>query len=347
MMQLEFSFADIEFLEHQRFAHPHPWMQRKLEALYLKSQRLPHHTICQVCRLCGNTLRSYLREYQQGGLAAVQELPFHRPVGALQEHRASLREEFTRHPVASVKEAGARLFELTGLRRGLTQTRRWLHRLGFGWRRVGMIPAKADPLKQAEFKAQQLQPRLTEAQAGRRIVCFVDAAHFVFGAFLGCLWSLTRVFIPTPSGRQRFNVLGALNAVTHQLITVTNETYINAESVCALLRQVAASAGGLPVSLVLDNARYQRCAAVQSLAATLDIELLFLPPYSPNLNLIERLWKFVKKQCLNSRYHADFAAFRGAITECLASASVRHKAELDSLLTLNFQSFEKAQSMTA
>jgi transposase len=288
-----------------------------------------------------------LREYQHGGLAAVQELPFHRPVGALQRHRAALAEEFGRHPVASVKEAAASLSALTGLRRGLTQTRQWLHRLGLRWRRVGMIPAKADPLQQAQFKAQQLEPRLTEAHAGRRTVYFVDAAHFVFGAFLGCLWSLSRVFIRTPSGRQRFNVLGALNAVTHQLLTVSNETYINAQSVCALLRQVAARAGGLPVSLVLDNARYQRCATVQSLAAALDIELLFLPPYSPNLNLIERLWKFVKKQCLNSKYHADFAAFRGAITECLANASVPHKRELDSLLTLNFQTFEKAQSIAA
>lgn len=347
MIQLEFAFQDIEFLERQRFEHPHPWVQRKCEALYLKSLDLPHHTICKVCCICGNTLRGYLRQYQRGGLAQMQELPFYRPVSALQSHRQTLQEQFERRPPASVKEACARIRARTGLQRGLTQTRHWLLRLGLKWRKVGTIPAKADVSAQAEFKAQKLEPRLDEARAGRRAVYFVDAAHFVFGAFLGYLWSLRRIFVRTPSGRQRFNVLGALHAVTHELITVTNETYINAISVCALLRQLAERAGGLPVSVVLDNARYQRCKLVQGLAAELDIELLFLPPYSPNFNLIERLWKFVKKQCLNSQYHADFAAFKGAIVECITTASVRHKEELDSLLTLNFQTFEKAQSMAA
>ena len=102
-----------------------------------------------------------------------------------------------------------------------------------------MLPAKANPEKQNEFLEQELQPRLAEAQAGKRVVLFVDAAHFVLAPFLGFLWSVVRVFIPAPSGRQRFNVLGALNAVTHELITITNDAYITAESVCALLEKIA------------------------------------------------------------------------------------------------------------
>ena len=102
-----------------------------------------------------------------------------------------------------------------------------------------MIPAKADPEKQKEFLEQEIQPRLEEAQAGKRVVLFVDAAHFVLAPFLGFLWSVARVFIQAPSGRQRFNVLGALNAITHELITVTNDAYITAESVCALLEKIA------------------------------------------------------------------------------------------------------------
>ena len=98
------------------------------------------------------------------------------------------------------------------------------------------------------------------------------------------------------AGRQRFNVLGALNAITHELVLVTNDTYINALSVCDLLRRIAALGLTVPITLVLDNARYQKCHLVRNLAATLNIELLYLPTYSPNLNLIERLWKFVKKK---------------------------------------------------
>jgi len=71
-----------------------------------------------------------------------------------------------------------------------------------------------------------------------------------------------RVFIQAPSGRQRFNVLGALNAITHELITVTNDACITAESVCTLLEKIANLYVDIPLSIFLDNARYQRCILV-------------------------------------------------------------------------------------
>lgn len=210
-----------------------------------------------------------------------------------------------------------------------------------------MIPAKADPDRQASYLQHELEPRLAEAQAGQRVVFFVDAAHFVLAPFLGFLWSLTRVLLRAPAGRQRFNILGALNAVTHELLTVTNDTYITASEVCELLRQLAALNLSVPLTVVLDNARYQRCAQVVALATSLQIELCFLPPYSPNLNLIERLWKFVKKQCLYSTYYADFTAFKTAIVQCLVQTHTTHHSALASLLTLRFQLFEKAQFVPA
>jgi len=161
----------------------------------------------------------------------------------------------------------------------------------------------------------------------------------VFGPFLGYLWCLVRLFVPGPSGRKRYNVLAALDAITHRVIRVTNCQYINAESVCALLRQIAAAGLPRPITLVLDNARYQRCELVQSLARSLRIELLFLPGYSPNLNLIERLWKFVKKDCLACRWLETFEEFTATIDRCLNDLSTRHKTQMDTLLTLKFQMF--------
>ena len=81
------------------------------------------------------------------------------------------------------------------------------------------------------------------------------------------------------------------------------------------------------------DAGYQKCRLVRDLALSLGIELLFLPTYSPNLNRIERRWKFVKKQCLYSIYYNDFAVFKQAISACLAQTNTVHKATLDSLLT--------------
>jgi transposase len=210
-----------------------------------------------------------------------------------------------------------------------------------------MIPAKADIEVQADFLATQLQPRLHQAERGQRTVLFVDAAHFVYGPFLGFVWCLVRQFVQAPSGRKRFNVLAALDAITHQVIRVSNDGYINAESVCQLLRQIAAAGLARPITLVLDNARYQRCALVQALARSLKIELLFLPSYSPNLNLIERLWKFVKKECLASRYLASYDKFTAAIDDCLSNLHTRHKAKMDTLLTLNFQTFENEPILAA
>ncbi len=117
----------------------------------------------------------------------------------------------------------------------------------------------------------------------------MDAAHFVFGPFLGMLWCFQRLFVRAPSGRQRLNVLAALDAISHELVMVSNLSTVNAEVVCCLLGKLAA-ASTLPITVVLDNARYQRCLLVQQTACDLGIELLFLPPYSPNLNLIERPW---------------------------------------------------------
>lgn len=188
---------------------------------------------------------------------------------------------------------------------------------------------------------------MAEARQGRRDVYFVDASHFVLASFLGWLWCFTRMFVRAAAGRQRYNVLGALNAVTHELVTEINTTSINALSVCAVLRKLAGQGVSVPMTLVLDNARYQRCALVQNLAKELGIELLFLPSYSPNLNLIERLWKFVKKEVLNSRHHQDFKKFQEAIDGCLAELPTKHAGKLATLLTHNFQTWDNVSLLNA
>jgi transposase len=188
---------------------------------------------------------------------------------------------------------------------------------------------------------------LAEAREGQRTVMWVDASHFVLASFLGWIWCFVRQHVRAASGRQRYNVLGALNAVTHALITEINTTYINAESVCALLRKIACVGGLRPITLVLDNARYQHCKLVENLAKGLGIELLFLPSYSPNLNLIERLWKFMKAEALNSRQHQDFKKFQAAIDGCIADLPMKHKAKLTTLLTHNFQTWDNVSLLNA
>lgn len=232
--------------------------------------------------------------------------------------------------------------KLTGLTLKNTQMRSYLKKISIKWRKVNSVPAKVNIDAQQKFHDESLQPRLEEAKIGKRSVYFVDAAHFVLGAFLGYLWSFTRIFVRTPSGRQRFKVLGALNAITKELIMITNDSYITSIQVCELLRKLT-NTSTLPITIVLDNARYQRGRLVMELAEKLDIELLFLPPYSPNLNLIERLWKLTKNECLYSKYYNNFKEFSGTISHFLSTIGSTHQKQLDSLLTLKFQLFTEEQ----
>ena len=149
------------------------------------------------------------------------------------------------------------------------------------------------------------------------------------------------------SGRQRFNVLGAWDAVHRRLIAVTNTTVVNTDTMCELLRKIAAQKLVGPLSIVLDNARYQRNKVVQGLAAELGIRLMFLPSYSPNLNLIERLWGFAKRHSIYGQYHPDFAAFRNAIERTFDAIGTTHAAKIETLMTLKFQKFQNVSLLAA
>lgn len=123
------------------------------------------------------------------------------------------------------------------------------------------------------------------------------------------------------------------------MVTVTNTAYINAWSVVELFRELRKIHIDGPITVILDNAKYQRCYIAERAAHMLNIELLYLPPYSPNLNLIERAWKFIKKKALNNRSFKNFQLFQEAIHDCIGKFSFDYGEELDTLLTWNFQAF--------
>jgi transposase len=352
----EFSFSDDELkaIAKDRYEHPHPHVLRKMEVLWLKSHGLPHEQIAKLAGVSLRTVQRYLDEYLEGGLEEIRRCKWRGPKTELLQHEQSIQEYFWDHPPRNTKEAAKVIFEQTGVRRGLTQVRAFLKdHLGLRYRKVAAIPVppkktiEEHAQEQARFRETELEPALAEARAGRRAVFFVDAAHFVWAPFLGCLWCLSRLFVRSATGRKRYNVLGALNAVTHEVIRVCNEGYVTADTVCTLLRTLAGAGLQVPITIVLDNARYQRCELVQSLARQLNIHLLFLPSYSPNLNLIERLWRFVRKQSLNSTWFDSFEQFQGAIDDCLNKMDTEHKQEAATLFVHQFQCFEDVPFLAA
>ena len=347
MIYIDFSEEEVNQLNYERYHYPHPIVQKRMEALYLKSQKLPHQDICRLCRISRTTLSLYLKTYLNGGIESLKQLAYQGQSSQLNQHEKTIEEYFRQNPPRNSAEASVVIEKLTGIKRSPTQIRQFMVRIGMKTRKIGYLPGKAtNPDKiqeQEEFRQEKLEPLLAEAREGKRAVYFVDAAHFIHRAYLGFIWCFQRIFIPSPSGRKRFNVLGAINAVTYQIIDVTNDSYINSHSVCELLDKLVALSLGIPITLVLDNARYQKCHLVQDYAQNLGIELLYLPSYSPHLNLIERLWKFVRNECLYSRYYETFNDFKLAIANCLEESNTIKKDKLASLLTWNFQSFKNVK----
>jgi len=343
MREFTFTDGDLKAIDHD----PHPLVQRKMAVLWPKSHGLPHQQIADLAGVSLRTVQRYLDEYLEGGLPLVRRCKWRGPKTVLLQHEQSIQEYFWDHPPRSAKEAAKVIEEQTGVRRGLTQVRAFLKtHLGLGYRKVAAIPVppkktiEEHAKEQARFLEEELEPCLEEARAGRQALFFVDAAHFVWAPFLGALWCLARLFVRSATGRKRYNVLGALNAVTHDVVRVCNEGYVTSETVCTLLRTLAGAGLGVPITVVLDNAAYQRCLLVQGLAEELGIRLLFLPSYSPNPNIIERLWRFVRKQSLNSAWFDSFDQFKAAIDDCLAKMGTDHKQEAATLFVHKFQRFE-------
>ena len=187
---------------------------------------------------------------------------------------------------------------------------------------------------------------MEKAEEGTLALLFMDASHFVLGCdYLGSIYCRARRFVKSFSGRMRYNVLGAIDFATKEVVTVANDAYITATEVCEMLRKLSAKYAGKPVHLVLDNARYQKCRIVQDLAKELGINLVYIPPYSPNLNLIERLWKFVKGE-LRSKYYDDFTAFQKKIDSIIESTAKDNLPKIKSLIGEKVQLFDSMKSIT-
>ena len=158
MVRIQFTEEQIEQLRHQRFSHPHPRVQKKMEALLLKSEGLPHSRIAKLLGICENTLRQYFREFVDGGIERLQEIRWTGPTSEWSPWGPTIQDDFEANPPATLAEAGQRIEQLTGIRRGRSQVHEILKSLGFSWRKVGVMPAKADVAVQAAFKKTSWSP---------------------------------------------------------------------------------------------------------------------------------------------------------------------------------------------
>ncbi len=340
------SEAEIEKLSYERYAYPDPMVQKRIFAVYLKvTLGWNNSTIGHAVDLHYNAVGHWINIYKANGFESLLTNNYGNKNSELENHADSILKSFQLQPPMTAAQAAERIREMTGISRSEQQVRSFMKRHELKFIKCGHIPAKADNGQQHQWVETELKPVIEAAQKEKVHLFFCDAAHFVLQPYLCSLWCAFRVFIKASAGRNRINILGAVHAITKEVVTIANTTYITSGTLIDFLKLLKEKFPDKPIAIVLDNARYQHCFLVKTFAKSLGIHLLFLPPYSPNLNIIERLWKFTKKEILYAKYYDKPKLFHQAIQNFFEQINQNFKQQLSSLLTLKFQFFDDENSL--
>ena len=345
-LPFKISEAEIDKLSYERYAYPQPMVQKRIFAVYLKmALGYNNRSIGLITGLHYNMVGFWINMYKEKGFDGLLANNYGTNKSELEDHAENILDSFLQRPAMNAAEAMQRISEMTGIVRSEQQVRAFMKRHGLRFIKCGHIPAKADNEAQLQWVETELKPVIAAAQQEQVHLFFCDAAHFVLQPFLCSLWCAFRVFIKASAGRNRINVLGAVNAITKEVVTLTNTTYITSDTLIEFLRLLKEKFSDKPIAIVVDNARYQHCFVVKTIDRSLGIHLLFLPPYSPNLNIIERLWKFTKKKILYAKYYNNPKQFHEAIQSFFNGINQSFQEELKSLLSLKFQFFDNKKSL--
>lgn len=182
MINIIFTEKEIDALHIERFLHPHPHVQKKMEALYLKSIGYSHSNICHNLRITRATLGKYLKDYVEGGIEKLKEINFYKPQSELNGHTTTIKEYFKKHPPATVAEAQNKIEELTGIKRSLTQINAFLKRIGMKCRTTGTIPGKAiddEKIEEQESFKKNLS-RLSMKPKQANTLFFLSMLHILY-----------------------------------------------------------------------------------------------------------------------------------------------------------------------
>lgn len=337
---LDLSKETLSALYMEAIGHSDRKSRLRLMAIYHIGCNLSSQDIAQLLGVSKKTIDRWYAKYKTGGKEELLARHYVRPSSELIQKKDTILPILQDRLLLSIASVQDILIKEFNINRCPTAIRNFLHQCGFRYRKLGHVPGKSDPEEQEEWLAKVLAPVMEKCKIGKGKLLFSDAVHFVLGAFVTNSWSCERKYIKSNTGRNRINVLGAVDAYTKEVTTLINTTYINVEVVKTFLQSLR-DKYQQKIYIVMDNAKYQHCTEVTSFARELDIEIVFLPAYSPNLNIIERLWKFAKKTILYGKFFDSPNLFHQTIRNFFASVNEEFSDKLKSLLTLNFQRLPK------
>lgn len=341
------SEADIQQAKYLKKYSDSPLIRQRMHVIYLRGIGMKPGACAKAAAVHPNSVTRWVKSYMESGLEQLQQHAVYKPQSELVTYADTIKKDFEYDAPQSIKQACQRIYQLTGLKRGPTQVRHFIRRiLNYRYRKYRPLPGGKKTMKelaqiQTKFIKNTLQPLLDKASRGVAEVFFMDAAHPVLGFHSGQVWSENPLYLRTSSGRYRMNILGAMQAISKELFSITTPDYIKATSVVEMIKFLREELPSKRIHIILDNARYQRCKLVAKAAKQYRVHLVFLPPYSPNLNLIERFWKLLKKQVLVGVHYPNKKAFIQAVHQFIDQVNDGHFDDhIQSIMKLNFQTFK-------
>ena len=292
--------------------------------------------IAEILLFDEKTSRHYFDRYQQGGIDALLDDNYSGAEPKLTEQQMSELDDYLEeHLLPDAKSVIAHIVRTYGVRYSVSGVTDLLHRLEFSYKKPTHVPGKQDPQKQQAFLEDY--DRLKATKGKNDPIYFANATHPQHNSVPAYGWIKRGQDkeLKANCGRQRLNINGAINIETLEPVTGFYDT-INAQATIDLFTKIEAKHPEADVIyIIVDNARYYRSCLLKEHVEGTKIELIFLPPYSPNLNLIERYWKFFKKKVQNNRYCETFDEFKQACKNFFRKRK-KYLPELQSLLTENF-----------
>lgn len=311
----------------------------RLRVVLYKMEKHSNKYIAKLLQIGRNQVTKILQRYRRGGLAALLEPDNYQgsQPKLSPEQQQALKVELRTNIYPTAAQVMAWVEEKWQVTYDLSGMHKLLRRLGFSYKKNRLVPSKADPELQRQFVC--WLAGLRAHMGPDDMLMYGDAVHFKHNAEAGYAWSLTGNphHIPSNTGRQRYNVLGAYDPQGHEYYFMLTDDNINQDKMIEFLdglRQKFPAKKN--IYLILDNASYNHALRVKAEARKQNIILDYLPPYSPNLNPIERLWKFVRKKFFKDKYRDTFVKFCAQLDEFFANLD-QYRQELTSLLTENFE----------
>lgn len=210
-----------------------------------------------------------------------------------------------------------------------------LHTLGYSYKKPKKVPGKTNVKAQAKFidEYATIRAKMTKQDS----LFFTDATHPHYQSYSAHGWMKKGVEkqIKSTNGKKKLNIQGAINIDTHQVIS-SFDPWLNQESSLDFLEKLRKKVPKGTIYLVCDNAPYYHATRVKDYAKSMAIEMVYLPPYSPNINPIERLWLYFQKQVLHNKYYSTFDSFKYECKKFFANTRW-HKKQLQTLITDNFE----------